>query len=418
MTILQYSRGRKGGRVPRAAGAGGATFYSSASLNRARSSRKWERSVASVASASRGPQSNSTTATTTTTEIAPGARAFNFSRGATNHVLNESNDRRHPPVLKGAPRSTLTSTAAPRPCSWKRPRDDKAPNSSTVSAATTAAAESVVSILKGRNNTWKRATEPEQSGKKATAIETAETTTATTGSIDSVFEPSGALPAASLEDHPPAQEPRTTIKKGPILQGGSSRQLRFGYKRKVAPKRREFHRPGWNAPKRIRLDTSTTFTAASPNQQEAKQKEGKKASASVAGLTDFAYRHTNHKGSNAVVRVHSRQKARVCHQFLLGLPCTNERCRDRHDLPNQECAMPYCSFFQRQGMCLRSDCPFRHVKVNPRATQCPTFAALGYCEDVDCAMKHENPKSHQQLHDKKNNRSGKDLQKMSWHKRG
>eukprot|EP00980_Cylindrotheca_fusiformis_P030096 scaffold24364_cov132-Cylindrotheca_fusiformis.AAC.1 len=139
-------------------------------------------------------------------------------------------------------------------------------------------------------------------------------------------------------------------------------------------------------------------------------------------LTDFAFRETrkviqrepatsrkwsaNGGGKNAssatttaqptsrrsmgLVRVQpNTEKTPVCTTFLKGIQCNDKFCAKRHDVP-KEFAMPVCLFFQRHGQCLKGeDCRFRHVKVNPRAMVCPSFALLGFCEDQDCTMKHE-----------------------------
>lgn len=80
-------------------------------------------------------------------------------------------------------------------------------------------------------------------------------------------------------------------------------------------------------------------------------------------------------------------KAPICPTYVKGIECTDKFCRKRHDVP-KESAVPVCSFFQRNGQCLKEDCKFRHIKINPRATVCPSFALLGYCEDSECVMKH------------------------------
>jgi hypothetical protein len=151
------------------------------------------------------------------------------------------------------------------------------------------------------------------------------------------------------------------------------------------------------------------------------------ATSSEQKLTDFAYRQTSRvvqrgghnrtwssssgggigappaaaaakSGSRnmGLVRVQpNEKKTPICPVFLRGVECTDKYCRKRHDVP-KEFATPVCSFFQRHGQCLKGDeCMFRHVKVNPRATVCPSFALLGFCEDKDCAMKHvrENKRS-------------------------
>jgi len=120
-------------------------------------------------------------------------------------------------------------------------------------------------------------------------------------------------------------------------------------------------------------------------------------------LTDFAYRevrkHRNSRYGNAkernmgLVRVKPNEnKTPICPVFLRGIPCLDERCTKRHDVP-KEAAMPICSFFQRNGLCLKGEtCPFRHVKVNlNNGRVCPTFRQLGFCNNKDCVLPHVRP---------------------------
>lgn len=95
------------------------------------------------------------------------------------------------------------------------------------------------------------------------------------------------------------------------------------------------------------------------------------------------------KKNMGLVRVHPDEKRTpICPTFLKGLQCQDQYCRKRHDIP-KEYAMPVCSFFQRHGQCLRGEaCVFRHIKVNPKAVVCPSFAVLGFCGDEECAMQH------------------------------
>lgn len=185
-------------------------------------------------------------------------------------------------------------------------------------------------------------------------------------------------------------------------------------------------RPG--VAKRIKLtmiQPSTSEDAGSEEEDEEAQdaKETKTAAPdkTTEKLTDFAYRETSRvaprggqhrtwtlggRGGGAptnagprnmgLVRVQPDEtKTRVCPVFLKGVECTDKYCRKRHDVP-KEFAMPVCSFFQRHGQCLKAEgeCMFRHVKVNPRATVCPSFALLGFCEDQDCAMRHVRTNNH------------------------
>lgn len=112
-------------------------------------------------------------------------------------------------------------------------------------------------------------------------------------------------------------------------------------------------------------------------------------------LTKFAYRTTAKRGakkSRAIVRVQPNEATTpICSTFLRGIECTDVKCTKRHDVP-REAAMPLCLYFQRGGQCLkRETCKFRHVKVNPHATICPSFSLLGFCEQKDCQMKHVRP---------------------------
>jgi len=99
---------------------------------------------------------------------------------------------------------------------------------------------------------------------------------------------------------------------------------------------------------------------------------------------------SNARGRNmGLVRVEpDAATTRMCPTYLRGEPCTNPKCTKRHDVP-KEAAIPICSFFQRNGQCKKGDaCQFRHIKVNPHATVCPSFSLLGFCENKDCIMKH------------------------------
>lgn len=137
--------------------------------------------------------------------------------------------------------------------------------------------------------------------------------------------------------------------------------------------------------------------------------EAEKAAHSAAAekYTEFAYRQSSTmsqrgrgrgrgsrgrrgRGQNmGLVRVEpDATTTRICPTYLRGEQCTNPKCRKRHDVP-KEAAIPICSFFQRNGLCNKGEaCQFRHIKVNPHATVCPSFSLLGFCENKDCVMKH------------------------------
>ena len=100
--------------------------------------------------------------------------------------------------------------------------------------------------------------------------------------------------------------------------------------------------------------------------------------------------NTNSAGNMGLVRVRAELQSttKICPTFARGINCDDEYCWKRYDVPS-ECARPLCSFFQRHGQCRKGDdCPFAHVKVDPRAAVCSSFRLLGYCEDPNCAFKH------------------------------
>lgn len=128
-------------------------------------------------------------------------------------------------------------------------------------------------------------------------------------------------------------------------------------------------------------ETSKVIQRESKNRKWSLEDGGNAASAAQPNLSN--------RRSMGLVRVQpNAQKTPICTVFLKGVQCTDKYCRKRHDVP-KEFSVPVCSFFQRHGQCLKGDaCMFRHVKVNPRAMVCPSFALLGFCEDQGCAMKH------------------------------
>jgi len=135
--------------------------------------------------------------------------------------------------------------------------------------------------------------------------------------------------------------------------------------------------------KRVKLDSSNMNPTGDDIANEQYQHQDEK-------LTDFAYQQTsksNRRWKNmGLVRVAGAEDAPICPTFARGLPCTNPKCQKRHDVAREA---PICSFFQRNGQCLKRDtCPFRHIKVNPHAMICSSYSLLGYCEDDNCQMKH------------------------------
>jgi hypothetical protein len=134
--------------------------------------------------------------------------------------------------------------------------------------------------------------------------------------------------------------------------------------------------------KRVKLDNTSSVDNDDGDGDQQQQHRDEK-------LTDFAYQQTsnNRRRTNmGLVRVAGAEDAPICPTFARGMPCTNPKCRKRHDVAREA---PICSFFQRNGQCLKRDtCPFRHIKVNPHAMICSSYSLLGYCEDDYCQMKH------------------------------
>lgn len=126
--------------------------------------------------------------------------------------------------------------------------------------------------------------------------------------------------------------------------------------------------------------------------------DGKDPIKGKSSLTQFAYckptaisSQFNQKrkvramsSSHSLVRVHTTDDMRICPKFARGVPCTNEACLLRHDLPS-EATQPTCYYFL-QGMCLNENCPFRHVKGSDQP--CPRWSKTGYCTVEECPYKH------------------------------
>jgi hypothetical protein len=115
---------------------------------------------------------------------------------------------------------------------------------------------------------------------------------------------------------------------------------------------------------------------------------------SAVGWTDHAYRPSKGSSSGLVRVPMNSRTSRICPAFARGIHCADPAsCKLRHDIP-KEFAMPLCHYFQKKGMCFRTDdCPFRHVKVSASAQACPSFALLGFCQDPDCPMVHTDDRT-------------------------
>ncbi|KAL7564776.1 hypothetical protein ACA910_021039 [Epithemia clementina (nom. ined.)] len=118
-------------------------------------------------------------------------------------------------------------------------------------------------------------------------------------------------------------------------------------------------------------------------------------------LTTFAYCQPVSSGGKRshpairkrrLVRVPATDTVRICPFFAKGMECTNEACLLRHDVP-PEAAQPTCYYFlQQNGMCLKENCPFRHVKSG-KTEPCPRFMQTGYCISDNCMLAHVQHKN-------------------------
>uniref|UniRef100_A0A7S1FZJ5 C3H1-type domain-containing protein n=1 Tax=Corethron hystrix TaxID=216773 RepID=A0A7S1FZJ5_9STRA len=170
---------------------------------------------------------------------------------------------------------------------------------------------------------------------------------------------------------------------------------------------------GRHAPKRICIPVHTEVLedeASALNSSSLSGNEENRATSHTT-LTDFAYvsrEGRNFRGgrggrgrptvsSMSLVRVKTESRATrakydagvaLCPSVVRGKQCKNPRCLLRHDAVAISSSTPICSFFERNGMCFRDGCPYRHVKVDSDAGICPRFAEKGYCEDSKCALRH------------------------------
>lgn len=84
---------------------------------------------------------------------------------------------------------------------------------------------------------------------------------------------------------------------------------------------------------------------------------------------------------------HDPDKVAICRDFLQTGKCqAGLNCDLSHD-PAPE-RVPACLHFLR-GNCTNPDCRYAHVRTNPSAPVCRTFATLGYCsKGAECAERH------------------------------
>ncbi|KAJ2809440.1 hypothetical protein H4R20_000060 [Coemansia guatemalensis] len=80
-------------------------------------------------------------------------------------------------------------------------------------------------------------------------------------------------------------------------------------------------------------------------------------------------------------------RRRLCTKHLFG-KCDNaaDKCRYSHVLSPE--VVPICRHYQ-SGICLNTECPFSHVKVNANAPICRPFVYKGYCaKGAHCLHRH------------------------------
>lgn len=77
----------------------------------------------------------------------------------------------------------------------------------------------------------------------------------------------------------------------------------------------------------------------------------------------------------------------ICPIYLQSGSCpAGDSCDLSHEATAER--VPACLHFLR-GKCSNSTCRYAHVRVNPSAPVCKSFASLGYCsEGADCTNRH------------------------------
>lgn len=118
----------------------------------------------------------------------------------------------------------------------------------------------------------------------------------------------------------------------------------------------------------------------------------------------------NHPRTMKLIRIAQTSSTPIC---PFGSKCLLPMCTKRHDIPI-EATKPTCQFFEQNGMCWRGkECPFRHVKVTQGAGECVNFIKYGYCENMNCELRHVKPKISDTM---KNSKSLGDRKNFSYRK--
>lgn len=77
----------------------------------------------------------------------------------------------------------------------------------------------------------------------------------------------------------------------------------------------------------------------------------------------------------------------MCKEYLQNGSCAAGNSCDLSHHPSPE-RVPACLHFLR-GKCSNPSCRYAHVRVNPSARVCKSFAELGYCsKGADCSERH------------------------------
>jgi hypothetical protein len=85
--------------------------------------------------------------------------------------------------------------------------------------------------------------------------------------------------------------------------------------------------------------------------------------------------------------LHDPNKVAICKEFLHSGSCkAGDSCDLSHEPASER--SPTCMHFLR-GRCTNPECRYSHIRVNPKAPVCRSFAYLGYCDKgVNCEERH------------------------------
>lgn len=372
------------------------------------SSKKWFRPTGDVSSVQETRQSNS----------GDSNQALSETANAVTESAAPTNKKETKVVLKGPKRYPKAYAASH---TWKRPAEEVSRNESITETDPDIKAQSAASVASVPKQAKSQVSvdsslNPPDAAEPVPMLRRGKNKLVSKQRIED--ESNAVMPeTVSAKQTGDSEKPAAALTKSGtnklVLQGvNNKKDTREIWNRNSHHHASSYSSRGRGGVKRIKLNPSSTDDiVAEGDEHEAAGNDGsdgegaKERRQASEKYTEFAYRQSSRRtqrggrgggsrgggrsGNMGLVRVEPDSgRTRMCPVYLKGEECTNPKCTKRHDVP-LEAAVPICSFFQRNGMCNKGDkCQFRHIKVNPHATICPSFSLLGFCEDKDCVMQH------------------------------